>query len=66
MDDLKLTLTERDTLRLRFNRYRSGVTGFGYVTPRDYGAPEDFQMRIFYPTQSFDRFTLSYFGSPLN
>lgn len=63
---VKLTLNERDTLRLRFNRYRSGVTGFGYVTPSDYGAPEDFLMRIFYPTQSFNRFTLSYFGSPLN
>ena len=61
----RLTLNDRDTFRLRFNRYRAGETGFGFVSPREYGAPEDFQMRIFYPNQSFDRFTLSYFGSPL-
>jgi hemoglobin/transferrin/lactoferrin receptor protein len=62
---VKLALNDRDTFRLRFNRYRAGETGFGFVSPRDYGAPEDFQMRIFYPSQSFDRYTLSYFGSPL-
>ena len=63
---VKYAMNERDTLRLRFNHYRAGQTGFGFVTPSAYGAPEDFLMRILYPDQAFDRFTLSYFGAPLN
>ncbi|MGZ4780097.1 MAG: TonB-dependent receptor plug domain-containing protein [Thermoanaerobaculia bacterium] len=61
----KLTLNDRDTFRFRFNHYRSGETGFGFIPPHEYNAPEDLQMRIFYPDQSFNRFTLSYFASPL-
>ena len=53
------------TLRLRVNRYRAEESGFGYVPAEQYGATESTKIRILYPTQSFDRFTLSYNGSPL-
>jgi hemoglobin/transferrin/lactoferrin receptor protein len=56
---------ERDRFRLRFNRYRAGQAGFGYVPANLYGVTEDFKIRIFYPYQSFDRYLLSYVGTPL-
>lgn len=58
-------LSERDTLRLRFNTYQADQTGFGFVDAAAYGGDEDFFIRILYPEQSFERFTASYFGSPL-
>jgi outer membrane receptor protein involved in Fe transport len=57
--------TDRDRFRFRFNRYRADQTGFGYVPGSLYGVTEDAKIRIFYPTQAFDRYTLSYQGSPL-
>ena len=62
---LAYKLNDRDTFRFRFNRYRADQTGFGFVDPAEYGVSEDFRIRILYPMQSFDRMTLSYFGSPL-
>ena len=51
------------TLRLRLNRYDAEETGFGYVPAEQYGATEATKIRILYPTQSFDRATLSYAGT---
>jgi len=56
---------DRHSLRLRFNRYRADETGFGLVEPEAYGAAEPFRIRILYPFQEFDRWTLSYFGTAL-
>lgn len=51
------------TLRLRLNRYRAEEAGFGYLPAEQYGATEEAKVRILYPTQSFERATLSYNGS---
>lgn len=51
------------TFRLRLNHYRADETGFGYLPAEQYGATEETKVRILYPTQSFDRATLSYNGS---
>jgi hemoglobin/transferrin/lactoferrin receptor protein len=63
---LAWALTERDLFRFRFNNYRADQTGFGFIPPSAYGESEDFQIRILYPEQNFDRYTLQYFGSPLD
>ncbi|HEU4886648.1 MAG TPA: TonB-dependent receptor, partial [Thermoanaerobaculia bacterium] len=51
------------TLRLRLNRYRAEEAGFGYLPAEQYGAIEETKVRILYPSQSFDRATLSYNGA---
>jgi hemoglobin/transferrin/lactoferrin receptor protein len=58
-------IDDRHSLRLRFNRYRADQTGFGLVEPEAYGVDEAFRIRILYPFQEFDRWTLSYFGTAL-
>ncbi len=58
--------SDRDKFNFRFNHYRAGQTGFGYVPANLYGATEDAKIRIFYPEQAFDRYLLSYAGSPVN
>lgn len=57
---------DRHSLRLRFNRYRAEQTGFGLVEPEAYGVEEPFRIRILYPFQDLDRWTLSYFGTALD
>ncbi|HSM13457.1 MAG TPA: TonB-dependent receptor [Thermoanaerobaculia bacterium] len=61
-----LGLTDGQYLRLRGQRYRAEETGFGFVEPGEYGAEEDFRIRILYPYQDFDRWTLGYEGSALD
>ncbi|MCB1009340.1 MAG: TonB-dependent receptor [Acidobacteria bacterium] len=56
---------DRNSLRLRFNRYRADQTGFGFVEPDQFESTEDFRIRILYPYQQFDRYTLGYSGSAL-
>jgi outer membrane receptor protein involved in Fe transport len=58
-------LDSRSSLRLRFNRYRADQSGFGFVEPAAIGESEDFRIRILYPFQDFDRYTLSYDASAL-
>jgi hemoglobin/transferrin/lactoferrin receptor protein len=58
-------INDRHSLRLRFNRYRADETGFGFVEPELLGTEEAFRIRITYPYQKFDRWSLSYFGSAL-
>jgi hemoglobin/transferrin/lactoferrin receptor protein len=60
---LTYTPAPAHTLRLRLNRYRAEEAGFGYLPAEQYGATEETKVRILYPTQSFDRATLSYSGS---
>jgi len=57
---------DRNSLRFRFNRYRADETGFGFVEPDRIGDSEDFRIRILYPYQKFDRYTLGYTGSALD
>lgn len=60
---IAFTPSSAHTLRLRLNRYRAEEAGFGYLPAEQYGATEEAKVRILYPTQSFDRATLSYNGS---
>jgi len=64
--NLSYAASDRDKIGFRFNRYRAGQAGFGYVPANLYGVTEDAKIRITYPSQDFDRYMLSYFGSPLN
>ena len=50
---------------LRSNRYRADQTGFGFVDNAALGATEDFTIRILYPYQNFDKYTLGYSGAGL-
>ena len=50
---------------LRANRYRAGETGFGFVEPELIGESGDFRIRIFYPFQDFDRYTVGYQAAAL-
>ena len=56
-------LSDGHELSLRWNRYRADQAGFGFVEPSLLGEGEDFRIRILYPFQDFDRFTLGYVGS---
>jgi len=62
---LAYAVSDRDKIGFRFNRYRAGQAGFGYVPGSVYGVTEDAKIRILYPSQNFDRYMASYFGSPL-
>lgn len=56
-------LTEQQSLTAKHRRYHAGETGFGLVDPALIGGDEEFQIRITYPYQNFDRTTLAYTGS---
>jgi outer membrane receptor protein involved in Fe transport len=56
-------LTDQHSLTLKHRRYHAGETGFGLVDPSLVGGDEEFQIRITYPFQDFDRTTLAYTGS---
>ncbi len=56
-------LNDRNTLRFRMNRYDAGPTGFGYIPGDQYGITEEVKIRILYPEQQFDRYTLSWAGN---
>lgn len=58
-------LSDRHRVTLRLNRYRAENAGFGFVEPALLDQEEDFRIRITYPFQDFDRYTLGYFGSAL-
>lgn len=56
-------VSDRDRLQFRFNRYRAGQTGFGYIPGTVYGVTETAKIHIFYPEQAFDRYLMSYNGT---
>jgi hemoglobin/transferrin/lactoferrin receptor protein len=56
-------ISDRNSLRFRVNHYEAGETGFGYIPGEQYGITEDVKIRIIYPDQAFDRYTLSYSGN---
>lgn len=56
-------INDRNLLRFRLNRYDAGQTGFGYIPGELYGIDEEVKIRILYPEQQFERYTLSYFGN---
>ncbi len=56
-------LTDGQSLFLRWNHYEAEDTGFGFVEPSRLTGAENFRIRILYPFQDFDRWTLGYEGS---
>jgi outer membrane receptor protein involved in Fe transport len=46
----------------RYERYRAGETGFGYVDPAVYESPDDLQarVRLLYPFQDVDKLSVGY------
>jgi hemoglobin/transferrin/lactoferrin receptor protein len=58
-------LSGRSEVFAKFERYEADTSGFGYVDPAAY-APDQPFIRILYPDQSFDKFTLGYRGSGLD
>ena len=56
-------LGDRHQLVGRFNRYRAGQSGFGFVEPGEIGAQDPTRVRILYPFQDFDRLVLGYVGA---
>lgn len=59
------SLGSASQIGLRLNRYRADATGFGFVDPTLIDANDPFRIRILYPFQDFDRWTLSYIGAGL-
>lgn len=57
--------SDRNAFFLRLNRYRADQTGFGFVDPVLIGEGDDFLIRILYPFQDFDRYTLGWEASAL-
>lgn len=55
--------TDQQSLTLKHRRYHAGQAGFGLVDPSLIGGDEEFQIRITYPYQNFDRTTLAYAAS---
>ncbi|MGE0640262.1 MAG: TonB-dependent receptor plug domain-containing protein [Thermoanaerobaculia bacterium] len=55
----------KHSLELRGQRYRADDAGFGFVEPDVLGADDPFRIRILYPYQKFERWSLSYLGSAL-
>ncbi len=55
--------TDQQSLTVKHRRYHAGQTGFGLVDPSLVGGDEEFQIRITYPYQDFDRTTLAYAAS---
>jgi outer membrane receptor protein involved in Fe transport len=58
-------INDSQSLRLRAQRYRADQTGFGFVDPQAFDGDTSTLIRILYPFQNFDRYTLSYEGSAL-
>ena len=56
-------INDRNTLQFRMNRYDAGPTGFGYIPGEKYGVTEDVKIRILYPEQQFDRYSLGWAGN---
>ncbi len=56
---------ERRSFFFRFNRYRADEAGFGFVDPDLIGDDSGARIRILYPYQDFDRYTLGYQGFEL-
>ncbi len=58
---LSYDFTDSQLLSFRFNRYRAGETGFGWVDPLLLGELD--RVQITYPFQDFDRYTMEYNAS---
>ncbi len=56
---------ERHTVFFRFNRYRADEAGFGFVDPDLIDDDSGARIRILYPYQDFDRYTVGYQGFEL-
>jgi hemoglobin/transferrin/lactoferrin receptor protein len=56
-------INDRNNLRFRVNRYDAGPTGYGYIPGQLYGITEEVKIRILYPEQQFDRYSLAWAGS---
>ena len=56
-------VTDQQSVTLKHRRYHAGESGFGLVDPALVGGDTEFQIRITYPYQDFDRTTLAYVAS---
>ena len=52
--------TPASRIFLRYTRYESRDAGFGYVEPEEIGDTSGNRVRLFYPEQQVDRFSLGY------
>ncbi len=59
-------VNDKHAFFFRFNRYRADDAGFGFVDPELIGDDSGAVIRILYPYQDFDRYTLGYEGFELN
>jgi hemoglobin/transferrin/lactoferrin receptor protein len=58
--------SDQHSIFLRTSRYRADQSGFGFVDNAALGASEAAVVRILYPFQNFDKYTLGYSGSALD
>jgi outer membrane receptor protein involved in Fe transport len=63
---LDYAFDERQKIMVKGDFYRADNAGFGYVSNTDLGQPDDALIRLFYPDQKVDRFSLAYRGVELN
>ncbi len=61
---LGFDLADSQQLSFRLNRYRADQSGFGLVDPLELGELD--RIRILYPFQDFDRYTVEYLASGMS
>lgn len=61
--EIGFAVAEGQNLFARYARYSAKRAGFGYVNPDDLGTPDDPDIRIAYPRQTFDQASLRYQAS---
>ena len=63
---LDYAIDERQKIMVKGDFYRANNAGFGYVSNADLGSPEDPTIRLQYPDQKVDRFSIMYRGVDLD
>ena len=63
---LHFQVNDRHRLFFRLNAYGADDAGFGFVEPEDFGSVPDARIRITYPYQDFERYTLGYLAAGLD
>src|SRR5687767_12607388 len=58
--EIGFAVAEGHNLFARYARYSARNAGFGFVNPDDFGAPDDPDLRIFYPRQTFEQASVRY------
>jgi outer membrane receptor protein involved in Fe transport len=58
--EIGIAVAEGHNLFARYARYQARDFGFGFVNPDDFGAPDDPDIRISYPEQTFQQASVRY------